>query len=345
MILFFGTEAAKNNGKAKIPYLSKLMYVVRDEENEKITLTFSKNLMEYKETMAATDHVHGTIKDTDASGKYTDVEISQDPVILHKGVPYLIKPNMTVEADGKFNRQFDIFADKKADLYNRLKTAAELKGSAQMNLIYEGEYTVPAYVVGTSSENTIDEKKITNRDGSEFTYKSGTIKYLGKQTEYKVSSDFTYTFVGTYYNSVMPLNCYFLGWDSKNNRAAFWYNRVEEKDAWNWNNETAIICPNFNTQKAIDPASSLKDPARWILTANTDLKCDDFVSATGAKAYSMDFGAVNYFEGEATGVAEVTEKVAEQTAVYTADGIYVGDSLKGLTKGLYIVNGKKYIVK
>ena len=52
-----------------------------------------------------------------------------------------------------------------------------------------------------------------------------------------------------------------------------------------------------------------------------------------------------YFEGETTGVAEVTTKAAEKTTVYTADGIYVGNSTKGLAKGLYIVNGKKYIVK
>ncbi len=350
MVMFFGTEAAKNNGKAKIPYLSKLMYVIRDQENSRITLMFSKNLMEYKETMTATDHVHGTINDKDASGKYTDVEIAQDPVILHAGVPYLIKPDMTKEDDGEYKRQFDIFADKKADLYQRLKDAAELKGHDQMNLIYNGEYTVPAYVIGEGSENTVEEKKITNRDGSEFTYKSGKIKYFDEQRDYKISDDFTYTFVGTYYNSVMPQFCYFLGWDSKQNKAAFWYNRVEEKDAWNWNNETGIICPNFNTQKAIDPATSLKDPARWILTAgvagaNKDITCDDFAATGGAKAYTMDFGAVNYFEGEATGVAEVKTKAAEQTDVYTADGIYVGNSTKGLAKGLYIVNGKKYIVK
>ena len=31
--------------------------------------------------------------------------------------------------------------------------------------------------------------------------------------------------------------------------------------------------------------------------------------------------------------------------VYNMSGQYVGDSLEGLGKGLYIVNGKKYIVK
>ena len=354
MVMFFGTEADKNNGKAKIPYLSKLMYVIRDQKNGMITLMFSKNLMEYKETMTATDHVHGTINDTDASGKYSDVEIAQDPVILHAGVPYLIKPNMTKNADDEYDRQFDIFADKKADLYQRLKDAAELKGHAQMNLIYNGEYTVPAYVIGEGSEKTVDEKKITNRDGSEFTYKSGKIKYQGKETEYKISKDFTYTFVGTFYSSVMPQYCYFLGWDSKHNKAAFWYNRVEEKDAWNWNNETAIICPNFNTVKAIDPASSLKDPARWILTSGVagskkDIECDDFPQAAGAKSYTMDFGATNAFaddeEGVVTEINNVKTTATEETSVYSVNGIYMGNSVNGLAKGMYIVNGKKYVVK
>ena len=358
MVMFFGTEADKNNGNAKIPYLSKLMYVIRDQKNGMITLMFSKNLMEYKETMTATNHVHGTINDTDASGKYTDVEIAQDPVILHAGVPYLIKPNMTKNADGEYDRQFDIFADKKADLYSRLNAAATLKGHEQMNLIYNGEYTVPAYVIGEGSEKTVDEKKITNRDGSEFTYKSGKIKYFGEQRDYKISDDFTYTFVGTYYNSVMPQFCYFLGWDKTLNNgqggAAFWYNRVEEKDAWNWNNETAIICPNFNTEKAIDPATSLKDPARWILTSGVagskkDIECDDFRQAAGAKSYTMDFGATNAFaddeEGVVTEINNVKTTATEETSVYSVNGIYMGNSVNGLAKGMYIVNGKKYVVK
>ena len=261
---------------------------------------------------------------------------------------------MTKNADDEYDRQFDIFADKKADLYQRLKDAAELKGHAQMNLIYNGEYTVPAYVIGEGSEKTVDEKKITNRDGSEFTYKSGKIKYQGKETEYKISKDFTYTFVGTFYSSVMPQYCYFLGWDSKHNKAAFWYNRVEEKDAWNWNNETAIICPNFNTVKAIDPASSLKDPARWILTSGVagskkDIECDDFPQAAGAKSYTMDFGATNAFaddeEGVVTEINNVKTTATEETSVYSVNGIYMGNSVNGLAKGMYIVNGKKYVVK
>jgi hypothetical protein len=352
LIMFFGTEAENNNGKAKLPYLSKLMYVVRDGDNGKITLNFSKNLMEYKEMIPGstnkidgTAYKHGVFSDDQ---KWSQAELAQDPVILHAGVPYLIKPNMTKTGTGTnayYNRQFDIYADTKADLWSRLATAQNLGGSALMNLIYEGEYTVPSYVV-SGSESTSDSKEIQNKDGSTFTYNAGTITYKGEQKEYKLSNDFTYTFVGSFFKSVMPKFCYFLGWDSKAGKAAFWFNRKEEKDAWNWNNETGIICPNFNTDLEIDPASGLKDPARWIFSS-TDISVDDFGSTGAAKSYTMDFGATNYFEwDEATGVSEMVVKpLFEETKVYDTNGRFMGNSMQSLPKGVYIVNGKKYVVK
>ena len=129
-------------------------------------------------------------------------------------------------------------------------------------------------------------------------------------------------------------------------KAAFWFNRKEEKDAWNWNNETGIICPNFNTNLEIDPASGLKDPARWIFSS-ADIKVDDFGSTGTAKSYTMDFGATNYFEwNEATGVSEMVVKpLFEETKVYDTNGRFMGSSLQNLPKGVYIVNGKKFVVK
>lgn len=352
LVMFFGTEAKDNNGTAKIPYLSKLMYVVRDGDNGKITLNFSKNLMEYKEmipgstnAISGTGYKHGTFSDDQ---KWSAQELANDPVILHAGVPYLIKPNMTKTGTGTnayYNRQFDIYADTKADLWSRLATAQNLGGSDLMNLIYEGEYTVPSYVV-SGSESTSDSKEIQNKDGSTFTYNAGTITYKGEQKEYKLSNDFTYTFVGSFFKSLMPKNCYFLGWDSKANKAAFWYNKVSNAQSWDWNNETGIICPNFKTEKEIDPASSLKDPARWVLTED-DLALDDFTTGAGAKSYTMDFGATNYFEmEEATGVSEMVVKpLYEETKVFDTNGRYMGNSMQSLPKGVYIVNGKKYVVK
>ena len=357
LIKFFGYDRAGFD--KKIPYLSKLMYVIRDVENQKITLMFSKNLMEYKEQMAAGEGiVHGTINEAE-EGKWTSEELAEDPVILHAGVPYLIRPNLVSESGSGFQRQFDIYKNQDPDLYARLKASQDISAGKQFQMVYNGEYTVPAYVVGYDaagavSENTVESKTIENKDGSTFTYTSGTIKYNGKNVSYKVSSDFTYTFVGTFYKSAMPQYCYFLGYDSAKKKAVFRYSHVLDKDGWNWNNETGIICPNFDTSLTIHQASSMNDPARWVFNPNNKednvddyVKCDDFPSGSGqagAKSYTMDFGASNY--NETTGISEMKVVPAtKSTKVYTTNGVFVGTSVYNLQKGVYIVNGKKYVVK
>jgi len=370
MIDFFGTN--NGIGEVKKPYLSKLMYVIRDVKEGKITLMFSKNLMEYKEAIASDGQVHGTIDDKttwigNGEGQYADEAAlrAANPVILHKGVPYLIRPNLMVDDSGNVTstRQFNIYKTDNPELYKRLNDAAKLGAAAHANMIYDGIYTVPSYVVGLGEEGAGTEavestgvKTITNKDGSSFTYKDsdngGKLIYGGKEVSYKISSANTYSFVGSFYKSLMPQYCYFLGWDSNKNCATFWYSAVQDKSGWNWNNETGIICPNFPTGTKISPATGFNDPARWkIADANgTILKSDDIIMSTpaGAKNYTMDFGATNYFDmDEATGIKEVvpTTTNSETINVYNVNGVFMGNSVEGLPKGIYIVNGKKYVVK
>jgi len=331
------SEIEKIYGGNGLPYVSKLTHVVRDIKNERITLMFSNNLMEYKETVDE-GKVHGVISTTKGG-------VGDDDVVIHKGVPYLIRPNLKDDA----TRQFDITPSER--LYEKLKTEASLTGDEQKALIYAGEYTVPSFVVnnedgleGVESE-AVD---FTMGDGTSFSYAPGTIKYFGQNVPYKVSSETTYTFVGSLYKSPMPANCYFLGWDSRLNGgkggAAFWYNKKQDEQDWNWNNETGIIIPNFNTDTEIHAATTSKDPARWIITGLTG---DDIKTSTGsgAKKYSMEFGAE--MSGVITGVEGLSEEsnISEDQTVYNIQGAEVGRSLRGLSKGVYIMNGKKYVVK
>ncbi len=344
LIYLFGTTGSS----PKIPYLSKLTYVVRDVENSKIRLMFSKNLMEYKETVAE-GKVHGTISETKAKP-------ADDDIVLHKGVPYLIRPNMSKDANGDFKRQFDIKASEYPGLGAKIEASENLSGSIQKELVYSGEYTVPAYVVnntGAAKEEVwTSAQEFEMGDGTKFTHPAtGTISYAGEDTNYELSKAFSYTFVGTFYKSLMPQYCYFLGWDSTNKCAAFWYNRVPDTMNWKWNNETGIICPNWNKDKQISKATGLDDPARWILSSGTDLKNDDFSVTTGAKHGLMDiyFGDNANMDVVVSGIGEITVKGmnsnAEEGIVYDMQGVRVNKSLNQLPKGVYIKNGKKYVVK
>jgi hypothetical protein len=358
------------------------MYVIRDVENQRITLMFSKNLMEYKEQRLAKDtqvgfetanRVHGYIEDSE-EGKWTPEELAEDPIILHAGVPYLIRPNLTVDSKtGKINatRQFDIMKNEPGDLYDRLYASQRLGGKYQKNLVYNGIYTVPAYVVGESNdvtENTLadgETKEIRMKDGTTFSYSNGWIDYRGQNVSYRVSKDFTYSFVGTFYKNVMPQYCYFLGWDSKKNQAAFWYSRVQDESGWNWNNETGVICPNFNTDLEIHAATAVEDPARWILRTKADaqhptvdIQCDDFTvgaAASHAKQYTMGYGAsMNLASVDEEPLAEDfgDQEVLSIDEIQSLDAKSVwynvnGQKLNGrpTQSGVYIMGHKKYVVK
>mgnify|MGYP007069897433 CR=1 FL=1 len=350
LIKMFGTE-----GGERLPYLSKLTYVVRDVENKDITLNFSKNLLEYKEELVGDSELHGKVSDTPGG-------VQDDDIVLHKGVPYLIRPFLTADADGSIKRQFDIQStNTEGDLYDRIKTSQELSGSDLNQIIYNGEYTVPAYVINNSSSletvNTSDVVSFNMGDNTVFEYdnKEAKITYNGEEVDAQISSDYCYTFVGSFFLSLMPKYSYFLGWDSKKGKAAFWYNAVPNTTEWTWNNETGIILPNFVTAEQeikITAATNLNNPARWVINLKNG---DDFPKTTSVKNHvtAMDFGgSAKLFDGEATVIIKVDNEVIDPSTihfnnkgVYSLSGQYMGNSVEGLQKGIYIVNGKKMVIK
>ena len=333
---FFGSATGN------LPYLSRLLYVVRNvkdpdyNDQGTIWLCFSKNLMNFTYGIREENGVKYATLD----GKELSDE-DDNTVVLHAGVPYMIRPNIDVKA----NRQFRIYKNDDPDLYEKLQKAGDLSGSDQRALVEENLYTVPCYTINN------DDQENEPAEGNQ------AIDYRGKEVENAMESKkYTYTFVGSFYNGLLPQYAYFLGWDT--DHAAFFYNRVNDTQNWRWANETAIIIANFDKAKwpegtgkgKVTPAAS-KDPARWKFEgqddANHSLNNDDYVSATGAKVMPfMYFGVEDY--GTATGIEEapvIAPTVNTDVKVYNVSGQLVGTSLRGLSKGMYIVNGKKYVVK
>ena len=66
----------------------------------------------------------------------------------------------------------------------------------------------------------------------------------------------------------------------------------------------------------------------------------------GFRAYFMSLlgaGAKINIDGETTGINSIETEAAVNGKVYNLNGQYVGNSLNGLQKGIYVVNGKKVI--
>lgn len=366
-IQLFGTPANWTaSGVEKIPYVSKLKYVRRtygyDGKNV-IYLNFSNNLMVAPEVRNNATDQHGKL-----DGKGVMIQSSSMPeagdVIMSAGVPYLIKPNLTASGGG-FNRQFRVMSsvdyEKLSDeqksstspryiksdvLYQKIKDAQEMSGLDQMAMVKSGTYTVPVFVSGRKNGEqhgyTVEDVEM---DGSEpKTYTIATAPY-------EKSTEWNYTFVGTLYKSFLPHFCYFLGWDSANNCAKFYYhngNFDKIDNEMRWANGTGVIVPIKQSDLEdgkfpYDVAEAEgKEPAQWKL--QTTFSDDSFMKAgSPAKLYVMDFNTPDVISvGEATSIEAIESvKVGQQKEVYDLQGRKVTT----MSKGIYIVGGKKYVVK
>lgn len=363
-IILFGTD------DNKIPYISKLLYVRRDYDNNVIALNFSDNLMLKKEDRANATDQHGTKDSSTGVLNILSDKPAAGDVVMSAGVPYMIKPHMPsgnvrmyqiFKNDDEYNKLVAQYQAAGKDintlpfkpvvnetLYNAMKAAENKSGSEQMTLIQSGLYTVPVFVKGTTNENA---------EGS----------YPIEGSTYMKSTNLAYTFVGSFYKSFLPGNCYFLGWDSKKNRAKFYYNDKPDANVMRWNNETGIICPTAPGYTFTVSVASGKDPAQWkigtpIGTKTTDTKYgietywlpkDDLsvYSSTGGapalKSIQEIFASPEVKADMTNGINIVSETSNESVnaKVYSLDGQYLGNNIQSLSKGVYIVNGKKYVVK
>ncbi len=73
-------------------------------------------------------------------------------------------------------------------------------------------------------------------------------------------------------------------------------------------------------------------------------KCYFKITKAGDAQAIMAKVAINFTESSTTGISTVEHPVAhKRTAIYSIDGQYLGSDLNALSKGLYIVNGKKIV--
>ena len=407
MLLFYGSVTASGNtttvDKTKLPYLCLLSNVVRDEQNTHITLNFSKNLMEYQAGKSA-DGVW-TVSDE----KLTDAQKAQkgtnDYVVLHAGVPYLIKPNLTSNPI----RQFDIYkADQNLSdytalsegrimvscaeggypgLYEKLKAAENMDAETFCATLQNNMYTVPGLL--PLEDDTYPTSNTETYVGQNST---AEVTEIGDKKYYR-SSAYDYTFVGSFMMNILPPYCYYLGYKSSTKTTGFYYadylklqdgNAIREvyENQMLWVNNQAVICPNLlnTTNGDTDATTASKNkynlgghsvghngkvtrasgtgvnmrPARWEFFAGsgpitTILPTNDLWTTTQSStpAPAMMFG--NDITGVDNGTTSIRVNGVDVTTtggnVYSLNGQLVGTSLEGLAKGIYIVNGKKVMVK
>ena len=321
---------ALTEGQKKYPKVVTLTGAKRDAENLKIYLHLSKDLVannvqwDFDDFSSYLNYDGGRNKQNAKTIAQNHTEESKyiaqtDNVVIRAGYPYLIKPYLSDE-----------------DLEN---AQAGYRG-----VVFDKTATAkwPYYtyrVVATNGESGTNGD-IVDRDDNQIAPSAATVDDQNL---------FTYHFVGTLerIDGGIPQNAYYLGKAKSGGKHKFFKHTASTPK--NWSKNACIILANLDAPVGGMHLSSQSIYDYFWKTDASTAKDDSFKSADGeAKMGTFD---LLFDEGEVTGIHEIESTKAEGSMtidngkVYNVNGQYVGNSLKGLSKGMYIVNGKKFIVK
>ena len=262
------------------------------------------------------------------------------------------------EANGTITLQFS------KNLINKDITVSTTGGDATYSdytdddpiVIKEGHpYLIRPYLPDYKLKLAAEDKYTVNMyDYGEHVVADGTnirIPYEGHIIEARNAhkqplSDWKYRFGGAYYTYDMPQYSYYLSHSKSKNKNAWFY--LEGSKAKSWNMYSAIVAANGKVTQTIPTSDQAKGGMNP--TVNFDGVNDDFPSK--AKQYIMSF------ETETpTGISMIQQDkpivyvdghaylTNPNVRIYKIDGQYVGHSLENLPEGIYIINGKKYLIK
>lgn len=256
---------------------------------------------------------NGNVYDLELNGEGTEyMKIQQDgedPVVIKGGYPYLVKSYWPKD-------------DQIKKIGNYVMSVAESNEYRFNENCKYSNYMLP----------TKEFKMIAINDAGEKVYKDA-----------EKTTRAYYYFVGTYTQNSIPMYSYYLG-KSKNGSHNF-FRAVGDGIAWNI--YSAIITPlstleyNLNSDASKDNITNIK----LDVTDNTDdlVILDGESTTNGGKPLTFLLDENN---GTVTGIKEVSSSSCYADGrIYTLGGQFVGASFKGLPKGVYVKDGKKYVVK
>ncbi len=261
---------------------------------------------------------------------------SDDDVVLEAGHPYMIKPDLDMtlsKNDMAESRIMRIPLDAVAEA-KYVKTQEQMAALLQNNV----ETIAPEYI---KIYKTLADYNSNNPAGT-------STSEAGKAADTGVNKPYTnYTFVGSFWKYHLPQYSYFLGYKGAwpNGQVMyFWHDGEMDQLNRSWNTCTAIICPNWTNTGFADLSNVQLETMHWNLDGFT--QDDSYASAGGTSTSAVEM----VFNAETDGISKIHMADGEVMTsvngkIYNINGQQMGTDASSLPKGIYIVNGKKFIVK
>lgn len=319
------------------PHVCELTSVERtdptgDAKNGKIKLNFDRDVYNYV-------YADGETK--------SQTLTTDESIVIHAGVPYLLQPDFNVNDDGTLVNPFtpgkQVLRDKRCAAVE----AKDLRNNVKSKVV-----TVPAV-----------------------------------DAEGKSVDGYNYSFIGNFWQTEMPKYAYFLAWFTPTldeykaamgtddgytegmGYATFFWQKEMPAQTFNWNPYTAIIGCNWKKEDQViyvptESGTSNMGNIHWYTRHNNGATTENQkVSVFGFDGWgNSEEGAYTPAKGNSPlnisisiggctpdGITKVHFGTGTMELfngkVYNLNGQYVGDSLENLPKGIYIAGGKKYVVK
>lgn len=227
----------------------------------------------------------------------------------------------------------------------------------------DGEATGPSYTLSDEQYETLKEatKKIIDEEGKHPRPQTNvdacciTVQAKdenGNLLNTTAGTPYMYTFLGSYTKQYIPTYAYFLAWcedpTNTNGQVNYFY-QAEKPTIKNWNAYTSIV-GHFNVEEATWTIP-VKEAGKWAFSCSDDKEQRDanedaLPNPSGDTKVKLAFD-----EGNATAIGHMTAngsiQSVENATVYNLNGQVVAHNgnVEGLPKGVYIIAGKKFIVK
>lgn len=227
----------------------------------------------------------------------------------------------------------------------------------------DGEATGPSFTLSDEQYETLKEatKKITDEEGNHPRPQTNndacciTVQAKdenGKLLNTTAGTPYMYTFLGSYTKQYIPTYAYFLAWCEDPTNTNGWVNyfyQTEKPTIKNWNAYTSIV-GHFNVEEATWTIP-FEEAGKWAFSCSGDKEQRDanedaLPNPSGDTKVKLAFD-----EGNATAIGHMTAngsiQSVENATVYNLNGQVVAHNgnVEGLPKGVYIIAGKKFIVK
>lgn len=278
----------------------------------------------------------------------------EKPVYVKGGYPYIVRgwvPNSQPDPEnlGKY-----VLAKAQFDTYD-LGNVAYLNaaGSDTIRTGFYNRTDEDGFVAMPYFNHTVDAWDYTN--GNFYGARDeATIKYKGKDGK-TYDFDYKYNFCGHYESGQVynPQYSYYM-----NNKGVFKRCTTEADSKWDIYN-----CVITHHGQGIPLSIIISESYNWrsayikVLTDHTwagkygEYQESEITENGSTSGTEGNTNFVVLFDEEAEGMAdgivnlEMLKEMNQTNKVYNINGQYVGSSLNGLSKGIYVINGKKYIVK